>query len=177
MSDRYRVVDAFLQAAKTSPTAGNDSFAYNVKFNSRAQGVTSETVTAAMRGDRMGQQEMASYRVVLDIDGNANAWESLRWKLGHGAPVIKAKSLHYIQWYYPLLTHGKELWVPPIDRIVADAMAVARNETLCEELSDRAHAFALRHLAHGAAKASLLQCLGNLSQFRTPARWAIAGQP
>lgn len=50
----------------------------------------------------------AGFKVVIDIDGNANAWSGLFTSLLTGACVIKVESEHgFRQWYYDML----EPWV------------------------------------------------------------------
>ena len=63
-------------------------------------------------------------RVFLDVDGNSNAWESLRWKLLAGGPVLKINSTEgHVQWYYHLLQDGLHLKVVDLNRddVLAEA--------------------------------------------------------
>lgn len=59
----------------------------------------------------LGLKEQAGYRVMLDVDGNANAWNSMRWKLHSGSVLLKLETEQFVQWYYPDLTSGVHLIV------------------------------------------------------------------
>lgn len=62
--------------------------------------------------ERVLQRAFADYKVVLDIDGNANAWASLFCKLLTGSLVLKVESeFGFRQWYYDHLIAG-EHFVP-----------------------------------------------------------------
>ena len=174
-SDRFRVANAFYEAVNAGkmPAAEN-----NVKFHGRGQGKTEADVPDALMGATQTHEQMAEYKVMLDVDGNANAWEGLRWKLSYGAPVVKVKSVYYIQWYYPLLTHGKELWVSPIDDIVDQARTVAADEQLCDKLGTNARAFAEKHLVPDAGQKYIRDAIANLDYYRDTTRdWRIRGTP
>lgn len=61
-------------------------------------------IETALRGlgywsEHVAQQEMASYRFLIDIDGNANSW-SLLEKMHYGSCILKVESPHE-QWFYP----------------------------------------------------------------------------
>eukprot|EP00744_Colponema_vietnamica_P004378 GILI01006551.1.p1 GENE.GILI01006551.1~~GILI01006551.1.p1 ORF type:complete len:324 (-),score=43.58 GILI01006551.1:170-1048(-) len=89
--------------------------------------------------------------VHLDVDGNGNAWEGLRWKLCSGAVVVKVASSHgYYQWYYDKLINGTHLIVVPADEIETSLIptieAVVRDEGLMTTLSRNALAFCKEQL-------------------------------
>ena len=166
LSDRYRVVKQFL------PMNWAD-----VKFYSRCQGVGEDIVTNDMMAGTMEKNEFASFRVTLDIDGNANAWESLRWKLRYGATVVKAKSVNFIQWYYPFLTNGKELVVANIDSITEEAKTVLEDVALCDSMAKAAKAFGNKHLSSSAAGKAINQIVENIYAYQVPRDWRIQNSP
>lgn len=52
-------------------------------------------------GKREDQLEILKYRYQIDIDGNANSWNSFFLKLLSGSPVLKLDSeFNFRQWYY-----------------------------------------------------------------------------
>ena len=161
-SDRFRVVKAF------DGVAGSD-----VKFSNRVQGVDNDVVPDSLMGGGMNEMKFANRRVVLDIDGNANAWEGLRWKLRLGATIVKAKSIYYAQWYYPRMSHGKELWVADIDNIVAEAQKVAKDTKLAQRLADNAYRFGQRHLTSDAIRNDIPKILGEVKTYAKSTDWRI----
>ena len=51
---------------------------------------------------------MVSYKGQIDIDGNANAWSGLYWKLRSNSVVLKVASpKQHKQWYYDRLIAWK----------------------------------------------------------------------
>eukprot|EP01063_Lacrimia_lanifica_P015022 TRINITY_DN2166_c2_g2_i2.p2 TRINITY_DN2166_c2_g2~~TRINITY_DN2166_c2_g2_i2.p2 ORF type:complete len:379 (+),score=134.49 TRINITY_DN2166_c2_g2_i2:70-1206(+) len=162
-TDRYRAVAAF------QDVAGAD-----VKFSKRAQGVTEADVPDAMLGRGYNRTEFGQYRVQLDVDGNSNAWSGLRWKLSHGAAVVKVRSDGYVQWYYPLLVHGTHLLVADVAGAAAAAVAAADPAT-CDALGAAAHAFADAHLRPQHARAALFDALENFRSYAAPRDWRIQG--
>ena len=165
-SDRFRTVKAFMNVLDA-----------DVKFGSRVQGVSEHLVPHNMMRGGMGPQDMCKYQVVLDIDGNANAWTGLRWKLKTGTTVVKVKSPAYIQWYYPYLKHGEHLWVAPVEKVVEESLALAKNGTLCDTLSKNAMEFAARHLSMEAAHDALKSALIHLHKYNHRQPWTIRNQP
>ena len=91
----------------------------------------------------------------LDVDGNGNAWEGLRWKLCAGAVVVKVTSFeNYYQWYYDKLVNGTHLLIVPSESLETDLVstidALAADEALMDRLSRGALAFCEAHLGPDA---------------------------
>ena len=99
-TDRFRIVETLLDIPGT-----------DVKFSARVQKVTAEIVPDNMMGSSMTKEALAMRRIMLDIDGNCNAWSSMRWKLWSGSAVVKVVPAvrTFTQWYYPLLVDGVHL--------------------------------------------------------------------
>ena len=86
------------------------------------------------------------YRYMIDIDGNANAWNGSFGALLMGACVLKVGSPHgFRQWYYDRLIAGVHYL--PVRPDLADFDEVAdwalRNPDECAEIARRARGFAL----------------------------------
>jgi len=58
----------------------------------------------------MSMGEMLGARGVVDVDGNANSWDGLFWKLLSNSVVLKVESPHR-QWYYSRIKPWKH-YVP-----------------------------------------------------------------
>jgi hypothetical protein len=50
----------------------------------------------------MGMEALIQARGIIDIDGNANSWDGLFWKLLSNSVVLKVES-NNSQWYYSQL--------------------------------------------------------------------------
>lgn len=63
-----------------------------------------QAYAAGIMGDPISSDILASCSFMVDVDGNANAWEGFFWKLMSGSPVFKVQSAHgFSQWYYERL--------------------------------------------------------------------------
>jgi hypothetical protein len=143
-SDRGRVVRSF----SNLPEA-------DVKFTERVQGVSEsevpdEFVTSPDGGTdgrlASGAGKASSdyrYAFHLDVDGNSNSWDGLRWKLNSGTAVLKAWSTRgCVQWYYPLLAHGQNVYVfdprDPWPATLRAVKAIAKDTATLQQMSQNA---------------------------------------
>ena len=88
----------------------------DLRFTKAVQGVTS--VPAAYFGPSVSSKELISSSLfMIDIDGNSNAWSSLRWKLCSGLPVFRVdSSMGFVEWFYRDLVNGSNiLLISPVD--------------------------------------------------------------
>jgi hypothetical protein len=212
-SDRARTVSAFnarehrqlstSQAPVGSARDPHPAVATDVKFSGAVQGVP---LSPEMVGRAMAPDQMLEYRVQLDIDGNANAWESFRWKLLGGVTVVKVDPRRFIQWYYPLLRHGQHVWlVPPptaaevagtagaVPRVVTDSVLLAAGDNVTSSVSVggplsedvpfgarlayHAQLFARRHLVPAKVVESIFDIIAGLETYRKRRSWTIQGGP
>jgi hypothetical protein len=204
-SDRFRVVSAFGPIRSTVVGARGAQepqrrglVRADVKFSAVVQGVTN--VPAKMRGAELAPTQLMQARVLLDIDGNGNAWEGLRWKLLAGAAVVKVDAHRFVQWYYPLLRHGTHLWVVPpptaedvrrgsgrVAAVVNESLRIAAGETpeaafgprtggtgdgepLGAALARNAEQFGREHLTAPAVLAALRRIVSDLEPYRDTTR-------
>jgi hypothetical protein len=80
-------------------------------------GARDRLVKACRNGDRvnvgftsestLSPEEMMGYRGIFSVDGHANEWDGLFWKLTSSSVVLMVESSRYYQWYY----HRLEAWV------------------------------------------------------------------
>jgi hypothetical protein len=86
---------------------------------------------------------MINYKAQIDIDGNANAWSGLYWKLRSNSVVLKVASpKQHVQWYYDRLIPW-EHFVPikndlsDLEEIVSFVLDPA-NERKVREIANKA---------------------------------------
>ena len=162
VSPRHKLVAAFHHVPRT-----------DVYFSGRTQsGVNLSIVPPTfMRREINRDTMLRAAKVVVDADGNGNAWSSLRWKLCRGGTVVKLRSPTFTQWYYPYLKHGEHVWMidPPADdrpetvrAFVSEVLSVASNRTLCDQLSQNAMNFGRRHLAPRRAQGALYDAVATV---------------
>ena len=169
-SDRYRAVE-LMQSMPNS----------NVKFSGLVQGVGG--IPQHMMGSGMNRGEMAARKAIMDVDGNANAWQGLRWKLRSGVAVVKfASSRNFVQWYYPLLQDGVHLALIKSydDKAKAAVKALLEDDSRLQSLGRHGREFALKYLSQDAAKAYLAEIIPNIHTVAKEmelADWRIDGQP
>ncbi|CUG91450.1 Hypothetical protein, putative [Bodo saltans] len=110
LSDRSRVVAQFTDRGKSKyPWA-------DVAFSATCQGVVPHDVPRF--GNRIDAEQLINYQVHIDIDGNTNSWDGLRWRLMFGMMVVKARSSNgFVQWYYPHLQNGVNIIEVPVDDV------------------------------------------------------------
>jgi len=90
-----------------------------------------------------GKDEQLSYKYLVDIDGEVNAWSGLFWKLYSNSVVFKVSS-HFEQWYYKRLIPWKHFI--PVSGDLSDLnekfeWAVA-HDIECERIASEGRAFA-----------------------------------
>jgi hypothetical protein len=142
-SDRSRVVSQFA-------VNGRSKYDWaDVAFSGVCQGVTQHELP--MFAGRMEVGQLMNYQVHLDIDGNSNSWDGLRWRLMFGMVVVKARSSSgFTQWYYRHLQNGVNIIESPVDGVAAAAQKILDNVPLAEEISHNAKAFGEQHLSYPA---------------------------
>jgi hypothetical protein len=169
-SDRYRAVSA-LDRVKHA----------DVKFSGIVQ---RRSVPYALIGASLTPQDLLAHRVQLDVDGNANSWDGLRWKLAAGAVVVKVDSHRFVQWYYPDLVAEKHLTVftfrennaHPEAALQLLVQLLADDTTRGERMSAAARAFATQHLGCDARVREMAAALDHGPDFYRIARdWRIGG--
>lgn len=139
-SDRSRVVAQFADR-------GNAKFPWaDVAFSTTCQGVSQHELPRF--GNRMDADQLMHYQVHLDIDGNTNSWDGLRWRLMFGMVVVKARSSNgFIQWYYRHLRNGENIVEVPITDIGATAHAILDDPDRAAKIGAEAKAFADKYLS------------------------------
>ncbi|CUG88151.1 Hypothetical protein, putative [Bodo saltans] len=142
-SDRARVVSQFA-------VNGRPKYDWaDVAFSGLCQGVTQHELP--MFGGRMEVGQLMNYRVHLDIDGNSNSWDGLRWRLMFGMVVVKARSSSgFTQWYYRHLENGVNIIESPVDGVAMAAQKILEDVPLAEKISANAKAFGEQHLSYPA---------------------------
>ena len=109
---------------------------------------------------------MMHYKATLDVDGNTNSWEGLRWKLLAGAAVVKVRSgLGFVQWYYHRMRSGEELIETDVEHVVSEAMRVVDNATLGTHLAEKALAFGEKYLTPAAVDEAVWDLIGNVWRY------------
>lgn len=161
VSDRYRLVAA-AQGLQRSDV--------DVAFSKRVQGVTEEVVPKKMVGGFLPPAQMSNRRVVIDVDGNTAAWESLRWKLAAGKAVLKIGPSRFVQWYYPELINGQHLRLcQPTTAALEECLSQMEQPAVNRSLRQQALDFARSHLTVAAARAALKRAVtGLLKAGETP---------
>jgi hypothetical protein len=100
-----------------------------------------------VKDDFMKQEDQAKYKYILDIDGNSNAWDGLRWKLYSGSVVLKHIGV-YEQWYYKELRPF--VHYVPVKNDFSDLVAMVEwcraNQSECLRISRNARAFVKERL-------------------------------
>eukprot|EP01063_Lacrimia_lanifica_P020437 TRINITY_DN2774_c0_g1_i1.p1 TRINITY_DN2774_c0_g1~~TRINITY_DN2774_c0_g1_i1.p1 ORF type:complete len:406 (+),score=83.25 TRINITY_DN2774_c0_g1_i1:49-1266(+) len=170
VDDTYTTTDRYKAVAALAATGAD------VKFSAYYHGVTEEMIPEFMRGRREDRAWQARFQAELDVDGNANAW-SLRNKLC-SAPVLKANSRQFIQWYYPLLENGKHLVVANTEDLPT---ALERVIDGCDSFYGAGKEFSERlteaqtHDASdvGEVKMGLRGILRGFRSYETPRDWRI----
>jgi hypothetical protein len=150
----------------------------DVKFDGIGEHVTSKDVPQRYIAPSQKQSEMSTRVFQLDIDGNANSWRGLRWKLGSGAPVIKVAS-PFVQWYYPLLREREHLLLWNIDDPGAKDWLLDLASSAKEQYSDyaamaqRGGSIAQQLFHRKAAEAILYDSIRDLQFFEVSRDWRI----
>jgi hypothetical protein len=170
-SDRSRVVAQFAADDRVSskyPWA-------DVAFSGVCQGVTQRELPRY--GSRMDVDQLMQHQVHLDIDGNSNSWDGLRWRLLFGMVVVKARSSSgFTQWYYRHLQNGVNIIEAHVDDVAASAQAILNDVARGTQIAAAAKAFGDAHLTFPAMERAVTEAvrdawrLGNDDQMR----WSIA---
>jgi hypothetical protein len=159
-SDRYLAVNALQRLRGLS----------DVKFTQRVQDVGPNVVAQSLMGEPRHLAQMMTRQQVLDVDGNANAWTSLRWKLSAGLVVVKVKSTRgFIQWYYPWLQDGVHLKLVDVHtddlpRVVYN-LCDGANWVSCRYMELNAMSFGWRMLSPPTALQYMIRVLGNIYRW------------
>ena len=104
--------------------------------------------------------EMARYQFQLDVDGEVNAWDALRWKLLSGSVIIKLKS-YWKQWYYDDLIDGEHyIGINSLQDLVPLIKQLILNPTRAKQIGEAGRNFALERFNY---KRTLLDCIFNLT--------------
>lgn len=142
-TDRAQMVERFLQYGTTHP---NEKEHLNVSFSGLCQKVTAEQIPGTL-AKGLSKRTLSHYQVHLEVDGNTNSWEGLRWRLLTGMMVVKIRSTRrFIQWYYPLLKHGRELLHVDLDEAVNASLSLLRQQSDGDRISRAAQEFGASHL-------------------------------
>ncbi|CUG88187.1 GPI-anchored surface protein, putative, partial [Bodo saltans] len=149
-TDRYRMVDAFNDRA-----VGQRRYDWaDVAFSGLCQEVTAENVPRFAQ--KMSFEQLATFRVNLDVDGNTNSWEGLRWRLLLGMAVVKVQSSHgYTQWFYRHLRNGTHILHVPVEGVAHAAKSLLDDISLSKVLAESAYEFGQRHLTLKAMEAAV----------------------
>ena len=153
-TDRYRMVKAFQQL--------NANGSADVAFSGIAQGNNPDFPLGAS----LDRRQIMHHKATLDVDGNSNSWEGLRWKLLAGAAVVKVRSgLGFVQWYYHRMRSGEELIETDVEHVVSEAMRVVDNATLGTHLAEKALAFGEKYLTPAAVDEAVWDLIGNVWRY------------
>jgi hypothetical protein len=153
-SQRFKALTRFAGILKA--TGAPDS-----TFDVGASGIVQhvEPADIPLRRPGMSELDMGFAQVVLDLDGNANAWRGGHWKHFAGAAVLRVQG-PYVLWYYRHLVNGTHvLWYDTVEEMADAAAALVRqpqsNETLAllERVAVGSQTFALAHLTAGSLRA------------------------
>jgi hypothetical protein len=170
-TDRYRMVDAFnMWTTKQSRFDWAD-----VAFSGFCQEVKAADVPRS--SGKMHIQELAHYRVHLDVDGNTNSWEGLRWRLLLGMALVKVQSSQgYTQWFYRHLRNGTHLLHVPVEGVTHAAKALLDDVALAATMADAAYEFGQRHLTMEAMEAADEHSVRNAWHigYDDQTKWCIA---
>ncbi len=107
--------------------------------------VKNDIIQSGLMRSAVSRLDFMRYRYLVDIDGNANAWDGLFGAMLMGACILKVTSPHgWRQWYYDRLIPGVHfLPVRPdlsnFDEVVRWALD---HESECAEMGRRARQFA-----------------------------------
>ena len=154
-TDRYRMVKAFQPVNLLDRS--------DVAFGAVAQG---RSIPEFRIGQPISRRHMMHYKATLDVDGNTNSWEGLRWKLLAGAAVVKVRSgLGFVQWYYHRMRSGEELIETDVEHVVSEAMRVVDNATLGTHLAEKALAFGEKYLTPAAVDEAVWDLIGNVWRY------------
>ncbi len=123
------------------------------------------------------RMDFMKYRYVMDIDGNANAWNGFFGALLMGSCILKVTSPHgFRQWYYDRL-------IPGVHYLPIDSDLSNLNDTLawafahpheCAEIARRARNFALSMNYEEEVEQSGLKLARLLTSSAVPASPAAA---
>lgn len=142
-SDRSRVVSQFAKNRRPKYSWAD------VAFSGVCQGVTQGELP--LFTGRMEVAKLMQYQVQLDIDGNTNSWDGLRWRLMFGMAVVKARSSKgFTQWYYRHLRNGTHIIEAPVDNVAEASRRLLEDTDLAERISINAREFGERHLSYPA---------------------------
>jgi hypothetical protein len=90
--------------------------------------------------------KMAAYQLQLDVDGETNAWDALRWKLLSGGLVLKLRS-HWKQWYYDDLIDGTHyVGIDTLEELAPTVRHYLAHPHEAERIGAQGRAFALARL-------------------------------
>lgn len=117
----------------------------DVAFSATCQGVMPRDVPRF--GNRIDAEQLINYQVHIDIDGNTNSWDGLRWRLMFGMMVVKARSSNgFVQWYYPHLQNGVNIIEVPVDDVSKTARAILDDVNRGAKIAAAAKEFGDKHL-------------------------------
>lgn len=171
ITDRYRMVLGF-----NDPSKRASRFAWaDVAFSGFCQHVTAAVVPR--HAGKIGVRDMMNFRVHLDVDGNTNSWEGLRWRLLFGMAVVKVESSHgFTQWYYKQLRNGTHLIHVPVGSVVSAAKALLDDVGLAQALADAAKEFGRQYLTLKALEEAVVSSVRDAWRigYDDQAKWCIA---
>ncbi|CUG93283.1 membrane-associated protein, putative [Bodo saltans] len=153
-SDRSRVVAQF----SASDHASSKYSWADVAFSGVCQGVTQRELPRY--GNRMNVEQLMHYQVHLDIDGNSNSWDGLRWRLMFGMVVVKARSSNgFTQWYYRHLQNGVNIIEARVDDVATEARAILDDVDRGTKIAAQAKAFGDKYLTFPAMEQAVLEAV------------------
>ncbi|CUG05178.1 membrane-associated protein, putative [Bodo saltans] len=169
-SDRSRVVAQFVDASGSSVPWADVAFSAPL-----CQGVTRREVPRVAH--RMNADSLMHYQVHLDIDGNTNSWDGLRWRLIFGMVVVKARSSNgYTQWYYPRLQNGVNIIEVPVDEVGEAARAVLNDVDRGTNIASKAKEFGDLYLSFPAMERAVRNAVRNAWRvgYDDRTKWCIS---
>jgi hypothetical protein len=170
-TDRARMVNAF-----NDPTSQTSKYNWSdVAFSGFCQLVKAQDVPRY--AEKMRLEELMQYRVHIDVDGNTNSWEGLRWRLLLGMVVVKvASSNGFTQWYYRHLENGTHLLHVPVSGVVTAAKVLLDDVALTESIAVAAKKFGEEHLTPDAMEAAVVESVRSAWRigYDDVTKWCIA---
>lgn len=153
-SPRFLTLAAFAAASPAQLRNVTVDLGFHIRCN-ECPGMAKARLPDSMYKEPLERRDMAEGRVLLDLDGNANSWDGLRWKLRRGA-VAKVVG-PFVQWFYHELQDCVHLQMVKFAAhdVVDVPVRLVHNETRAALLRAQGKAFARQHFSKDAVQLAL----------------------
>ena len=114
----------------------------NVRLSNIAQirDIATKEAIRPLVDKRRPHADFLRSRVLIDIDGNSNAWSSLFWKMRSNSVVLKVDT-PYRQWYYHRMVAGRHYVPTSLDTLESKISWCFRNPAKCQIIARAATKF------------------------------------